>query len=408
MNYLLAVWLCLPSFLMVVFSLPSLAIGLIFTSLAAMLSTLLLNLKRRVQFSKPYLLILIAAVISIFVSHYAVQQPFTQKQGLGIVGLAVLAFTAPTVFHYYFSRQADRVSRELKWMYLIFFVIGMVGIVSPIRVGPFLPLNHPVFPFSEPSHFTLAYAQIASFALVFMRKRGRMLVVALSFLLALSLPNVTMLAVAFLLLLITVSVRIFLFLVLALAASMSYVLSLYPESLVYFTDRLVSGDAENLSRLVYVQGWESLILANLSTNWVGVGFQNLGNEPPGAATEIIRILTNEIDLNRLDGGFLFAKIGGEFGVVGVVVGGGLLILAILSGIKVRRKLKSELNTGDAALTIPLCSSYIFVVELMVRGVGYFSPTLILTLYFIPKAIGILRNKVPGKAAVHKVGRSVVN
>jgi len=396
MNYLLAAWLCMPSFLMVLFSLPSLAIGLLFTALTAMFSTLLLNLKRQVQFSRTYLSILALAVISIVVSHFAAQQPFTQKQGLAIVGLVILAFAVPTVLHYYFSRQASSVSRELKWTYLIFVVIGVIGVVSPIRVGPFLGLNQPIFPFSEPSHFTLAYAQIASLALVFMRQKGRLLVVSTSFFLALGLPNVTMLAVAVLFLLIVVSVRALLFLVLASVTVTGYILSSYPESLVYFTDRLVSGETENLSRLVYIQGWESLISANSATNGVGIGFQNLGNEPPGVATEIIRVLTNEIDLNRFDGGFLFSKMGGEFGFAGIIVGLFLLILAIWSGIRVRRELKLKLNVNDAITVIPLCSTYIFVVEMMIRGVGYFSPTLMLTIYFIPHALRRLRNKLPEK------------
>jgi hypothetical protein len=399
MNYLLAVWLFMPSLLMVVFSLPSLAIGLIATSIVAMFSTLLLNLKRRVQLARPYLSILAVAVISIVVSHYAANQPFTQKQGLAIVGIAVLAFAAPTVLHYYFSRQASCVSRELKWTYLIFVVIGLIGVASPIRVGPFLGLNHPVFPFSEPSHYALAYAPIASFALVFMKQRDRWLIVATSFFLAMGLPNVTMLAVAVLLLLITVSVQMLLFLTLALATVTAYVLSYYPDSLAYFTDRLVGGETENLSRLVYIQGWESLILANSVTNGIGIGFQNLGNEPPGAATGIIRALTNEIDLNRLDGGFLFAKMGGEFGVLGIVAGLSLLILAILSGTRIRRELKSRLKISDAIAIIPLCSSYMLVVELVIRGVGYFSPTFIIAIYFMPMTMRILRRKTNGLAPI---------
>lgn len=377
---------------MVVLSLPSLAIGLIFTSLAAMVWALLLRLNRKVQIAKPYLLILMAVVVSVVVSHYAVQQPFTQKQGLAIIGLAVLVFASQTVLHYYFSRQPGAISKELKWTYVIFVLIGIIGVVSPIRVGAFSGLNHPVFPFSEPSHYTLAYAQIASFVLPFIKQRGRMMVLAISFFLALGLPNVTMLAVAFLLLLITVSIRMFFFFILALFFAASYFLSIYPENFAYFTDRLINSDAENLSRLVYIQGWESLISANSVSNGIGIGFQNLGNEPPGVATEIIRVLTNEIDLNRLDGGFLFAKVGGEFGVVGIIVGLFLLSLSIFSGIRIRRELKSKLNINDAISIIPLCSTYMFLIELMVRGVGYFSPTLVLTVYFIHKAMRMLRTK----------------
>jgi hypothetical protein len=408
MNYLLAAWLFMPSFLMVVFSLPSLAIGLIATSIVAMFSTLLLNLKRRIRSGGLYPTILAAAAISIFLSYYGAQQPLSQKQGLAIVGLIVLAFAAPTLLHYYFSRKASYISRELKWLYLIFVVIGLTGVVSPIRVGEFSSLGHPVFPFAEPSHYALAYAQIASLTLPFLKHSERLLVVLATLLLALSLPSVTLLVPVLLLLLITVSTRLLLLLVLIFVAVIYYMMRSSPDALVYFTDRLISGGPENLSRLVYVQGWESLISAVSMSNGLGIGFQNLGNEPPGSATEIIRALTNEIDLNRADGGFLFAKIGGEFGVVGILAMLSLLILAILSGLRLRRELRFKFPIENALAIVPLCSTYIIIVEVLVRGVGYFSPTFIIAIYFIPMAIRILRRKTSSGLGPTKTARLLDN
>lgn len=394
MNFLLVVWLCMPSFLMVVFSLPSLALGLLATSVVTMLSTLLLNLNRRLRFEKLYLAFLAAAVVSILLSHYLAQQPFSSKQGSSLAGLVVLAFGASTFMHYYFSRGAISISTGVKRTYLFLVAIGLISIVLPIRVGPYSLLNQPVFPFIEPSHYTLAYAQIASISLPFLKRNGRLLLVLTSFLLALSLPNTTMLAIAFLLLLVTASVRLLLLMPMTLVPVIMFITTSAPDVLIYFTDRLTSDGAANLSRVVYIQGWESLVSAISTTNGLGIGFQNLGNEPPGEATAIISTLTNDSTLNRADGGFLFAKIGGEFGVIGVIAALSLLVLAILSGIRLRRELKSRLNTENALALIPLCSTYIVIVEMLIRGVSYFSPTFLIVIYFMPKALHILRNKTP--------------
>lgn len=387
MSYLLAIWLCMPSFLMVVFSFSSLAAGLIATSFLAFLLTLLSNLKRSIRIGRSYLVILVTAVISVLLSRYLVQQPLSHKQVLAMVGLAVLAFAAPTLLHHYFSRNVRDVSRELRWTFFAFVVIGLVGVFWPIRLGPFAALNHPIFPFSEPSHFALAYGQVAALALFFFRRKGRLLVVTTSFLLAVGLPNTTMLMVALLLLFVTASFRFLMIFPLVAGAVIGLLLNSSPDSLAYFSDRLASG--ENLSHLVYMQGWESLISANLETNGIGIGFQNLGNEAPGVATEIIRTLTNEIDLNREDGGFLLAKIVGEFGLLGLVATLFLLALAIWSGIRMRHELKFRLNTKRAIVLIPLGSVFISTVEILVRGVGYFSPTFILTIYFIIPAVRVL-------------------
>ena len=399
MNYLLAAWLCLPSFLMVVLSLPSLAIGLIFTSFAAMLSSLLLNLKRRVHLGKPYLVILTVAAISVFVSHFIGQQPLSQKQGLAMAGLLVLAFSASTLLHHYFSREAGCVSRGLKGAYFFLVVIGLIGVMWPVRVGPFTPLNHPVFPFAEPSHFTLAYAQVASLLLPFLKRRGRLAIVLISFFLAFGFPSATMLVVALLLSLVTIPLRWLFILAISVVPVIWFITASAPEAFVYFTDRLANTDEGNLSRLMYIQGWENLISAISTTSGAGVSFQNLGNEPAGVSTELIRALTGGVDLNRADGGFLFAKIGGEFGVLGVFVALTLIVMSIWSGVRVRRELKADLSAERALAILPLFPIYIFIVEILIRGVGYFSPTFLLTLYFIPQAMRLLLNKRSRRAAL---------
>jgi hypothetical protein len=407
MNALLAACLCMPAFLMAVFSLSSLAVGLIATSTVAMLATLLLNVNRSPRIDKPYLVFMVAAVLSILLSHFLVQQPISSKQASSLAGLLVLAVSASTLLHYYFSRSARVVSRGLKWLYLFLVAIGVINIALPIKIGPYADSFRPVFPFLEPSHFALVYAQIASLALPFFKKPGRFLVVITSFLLAIGLPNATMLIVAFLLLLVTASFRFLLFSFLIIAPAIRFVMTATSDLFVYFTDRLSSSGAENLSRLVYIQGWESLGSAVTVSNGIGIGFQNLGNEPPGPATAILARLMDDHTLNRADGGFLFAKLGGEFGAVGIMTALSLLALAIWSFFRLRRELRHTLNAETALALIPLCSTYIFIIEILVRGVGYFSPSLIVAIYFIPLSVRVLRNKASIRRAPGKPDRELV-
>lgn len=404
MNALLAVWLCLPSFLMAVFSLSSLAVGLIVTSTVAMLATLLLNFNHRLRIDTLYLVFLAAAALSVLLSHFLVQQPFSSKQGSSLAGLLVLAVGSSTMLHYYFSRGAKNISRGMKWVYFLLVAIGLINVALPIRIGPYADLFRPVFPFLEPSHYALVYAQIASLTLPFFKKLGRFMVVMISFLLALSFPNTTMLVIALLLLLVTASFRFLFFTALIIAPATLSVTTSTPDLFAYFTDRLSSAGTENLSRLVYIQGWESLNSAIAISNGIGIGFQNLGNEPPGQATAILARLLGDLTLNRADGGFLFAKLGGEFGVVGIIISLSLLVLSIWSLFRLRRELPYKLDSESALALIPLCSTYIVIVEILIRGVGYFSPSLILAIYFIPLTVRVLRNKVTIKRAPRKSDR----
>lgn len=394
MSYLLILWFCLPSLLMAMASLPSLAIGLLVTSIVGAVPTLLADLSRRIKVGWLYPMILAAVALSVLMAHYVTQQPFSSKQGSSVLALVVLGFIAPTLFHYYFLRKGGSISRELRRTYLVFLAIGLVGVMWPVRGGPYGVLAHPVFPFLEPSHYGLAYAQVAAITLPFLRRGQRMLVVLMSFTLAFGFPNVTMLVTAFLLLVVTAPVWLVLLLLAMSVPVWVLVTTVAPDAAVYFLDR-ISGSGENLSRLVYMQGWESLMSANLVTSGVGIGFQNLGNEPPGAASMIISGLTGDSSLNRADGGFLVAKIGGEFGIVGIIASLLLVLLSILSGKKMRAALKRNLDTETARAVMPFCSVYIFLVELLVRGVGYFSPSLILVGYFLPKTVLALRNKELG-------------
>jgi hypothetical protein len=144
-------------------------------------------------------------------------------------------------------------------------------------------------------------------------------------------------------------------------------------NLEYYSSRLIQNDSENLSTLVWIQGWENSILMLKQTWGLGVGFQQFGiGGLKGAATDAIAILRANEDnstLNQLDGGTLGAKIIGEFGVFGVIAIIWLLKNCIISFIRLKSRKIANLEPIEIFY---LCIMISFFVELFVRSMSYIS------------------------------------
>ena len=146
----------------------------------------------------------------------------------------------------------------------------------------------------------------------------------------------------------------------------------------YYTDRLVFSGTENLSTLVYLQGWQLIEESlNRSIGW-GLGFQQLGlAEPNSIAANKIFEMTNSY-MNQKDGGFMLAKIVSEFGVVGFFLVVAFLIIAFTAFIKLRKVARND-SKVDSVMIISCCFVVSYLVELFIRGAGYFTPTTLMML-----------------------------
>ena len=93
-----------------------------------------------------------------------------------------------------------------------------------------------------------------------------------------------------------------------------------PAYYAYITARtttMLDSDNENLSALVYLQGWEYVIATIKTFNGFGIGFQQLGE---------IRLQSKSQDLleylgypfNQNDGSFFFSKFFVEFGWIAIL------------------------------------------------------------------------------------------
>ncbi len=149
------------------------------------------------------------------------------------------------------------------------------------------------------------------------------------------------------------------------------------QNLDYYLARLdFSQDSQNLSSLVFLQGWQLMDESLHATHYVGRGFQQLGLvDSDSQATQLIYALIQD-SLNLLDGGFTMSKLVCELGAAGIA-----LALALI-GVTWRatRTLRLAMASPRAAARIPAARVFAaailvgYLIELLVRGVGYFSPS----------------------------------
>jgi hypothetical protein len=253
------------------------------------------------------------------------------------------------------------VARAARLSFWILCVIGFFGAVGlqPPHVGRF-PKS--TFPFTETSHFVLAFAPIYLYMCATARRGRRDLWLLLGFALALLLKSGTLLAVAFVAAVICRRFVIVLVSVLLIAAAGLTV------QFKYFASRIaLSNDSTNLSALVYLEGWEMLDDSLIKSHGWGVGFEQLGLQGSNVpAAEAIRNLIQGQDLNLKDGSFVLSKLGSEFGAVGLLLVAGYALLAL--------KCLRALRSGRGSLNEQFARSVVlaFWVDMFVRGTGYFS------------------------------------
>jgi hypothetical protein len=148
---------------------------------------------------------------------------------------------------------------------------------------------------------------------------------------------------------------------------------------LYFTDRLIINDnSSNITTLTYLQGWSDMVISLEYSDYLGVGFQNMGTLAPSAYGETIYALTG-VYKNREDGGFLAAKIVSEFGFLGVVI----ILFYLKYFFRSIKMLWQHVKAVDFKQHSVLVFSngviVAFAVELFARGYGYFSPGFILVI-----------------------------
>ena len=268
---------------------------------------------------------------------------------------------------------------------IVFFVFMiLLWMVSLLEVS-FLTRHHKsIFPYNEPSHFSLFFSPLFFYVACISRGKFRIVVIVFSLVLGILMPNLTIILSAILIGLILYRYR-FLLILSLIGISFFY----FYSDTTYFIERLnFSDENRNLSVLTYMQGWELSWKHFISTNGLGIGFQQLGFIP--ISTEYGDIIFSIIgdSMNVKDGSFNAAKILCEFGLFG--------FFFIMYYFKIFFNSSRMLNAFssekkiDSFYIFASCSIVTYFSEIFMRGIGYFSQS---TFLFIT-SIFILLNYKP--------------
>ncbi len=243
--------------------------------------------------------------------------------------------------------------------------------------------SHPAFPFSETSHFALAFGPVYLYRCVRARNSVQYLWIIFGLVTAILLHSATLLAFAGGGALLC---RKMLFL--AALGAIPFIAGA-ASHLHYFTSRAdISSHSSSISALVYLQGWEFIIRSLRETDGLGLGFQQLGVHSLSVpASALIRAMNNGKDLNTMDGSFLFSKLASEMGVIGIALGVAYLVTCW----KLIRRLRScSVSPHDV---FAACMFVGFGIDMFVRGIDYFygGPLLFLGAFLsLPRGKGMFR------------------
>lgn len=318
--------------------------------------------------------LLVVALLSAHLVIPALADEIDVAKALGSLVIAVIAILACGTAGSLFGEASDRVVKyavvTAMAVFLIAAVFSLIGIQPPSTTAT----GKPVFPFTEPSLFAGALLPIIAFLGVTGQGWRRWAWILVGFLLGYLLENLSLVVgsiVVTVACLTTVRLAVF-------GAGVALITPLL--DLTYFLDR-VQFDVTattNLSTLVYIQGWELIGSATRKTLGWGLGFQQLGYTFLDAPTSnLIYRLTNGTDLNLREGSFAAAKLISELGIFGLLLIVTHVYVATKALIGIRRV---AVNGGSRPLgeLLALCSVYTYIVDMFVRGAGYFSsPTMLM-------------------------------
>jgi len=370
---LLAGLLFFPPLLPFLLNATSFLIGTIIVCLALLFSYLagFIVVRRSESFTE---IAVFTGLLSLFVlAHLAICYLFIPVAlGRALQTLPVLAIfllAVPVVVAAIFERDDASIDRAVLIMmigFLLSALLSVIGLQPPGNYG-----EKPTFPFTEPSFLAFTIVPVLIYFCVTRSFLWRWAAVAALAAFAATVSNLTTLATCLL-----VTLTFARWWQIGGAAGAGYLVWPYVDQ-DYFIDRLtLTEETVNLTALVYLQGWQMLEESLRVTEGWGRGLQQLGI---GYTNTLASYRINQLmggDLNLLDGGFLLAKTGSEFGIIGIAAIAALTIFAGFALLRLR-----AFARGKAELSRALILSYSSVVgitvEIYLRGSTYFTGTMLL-------------------------------
>jgi hypothetical protein len=380
--------LLLPHFIFVAFKASSLALGVLLV--AIMLAPLYFLRMVQEKFSISFLLGLLTSFLFVTIySVYAVATTDDLKPLYSLV-LFVGVLISLEIKHSLHVVGGEGVKKVFTWLFLVLFLLGVGSLLIDIKLFNYGLREKPVFPFSEQSHFALTIGVIVLALISVSKPVTATFYVFFITLLAVIFPNLTLLVFSFLGVLILILRFNWQLMIASLFVGGILVAFLGSFDLIeieYFSSRLSVTEANNLTTLVWIQGWLLAYLNFFQTHGIGLGVQSLGLTTTvfPETSSLIYAISGKIN-NATDGGFLASKIISEFGVFGVGLTVFYLFWLIGYLFEVNRfsNYSKSLERNDDFNLKAMAGGVVFafLVEYFFRGYGYFSPTAILVLSFV--------------------------
>jgi hypothetical protein len=310
----------------------------------------------------------IAALILVhFVISMLLVRVDVERFGASLLALVVMIVGAIAVSPALFTRVSQATVQRLFYAFLLVAIFAILGI-QPDLVNA---TSKPTFPFSEPSMFALSLGPVLLFVAVTARRIRRMLYIGAVVAVGLLLQNMTMIVGAMIVLVVCLPIRLLLMSIMLIVIGL---VSIDSSNFSYYTDRLnFSSGSDNLTALVYQQGWQMMGEAWTASYGWGTGFQQLGvNGTSVDAGKTIVALIGQ-NSNLLDGSFVLCKLVSEFGIFGLLAVLAYLSFALQSFRRLREYALSG-RPGEDGVLLADAVVLMFLIEIFMRSAGYLTGT----------------------------------
>lgn len=371
--------LFLPSSFMMMFNTSSHTQGLTVALIVAFFSLLFSGVsKKYITRANPLLFVLILLAITLHgLLVHGLTNNFDNQKFIGSLILLPLLYAVSAGLASVAHQSSDKSFDKL--IVICFYTFLLIGILGILKISPFNGGYKEVFFFSEPSHFARPFLPFLAYMAVTRKGVSRILFILSGLILGALLENLTL-----------VVGLVFVGLLFAKKRSLVTILVIFVLILIlknyidldYFIDRLnFSSDGNNLSSLVYLQGWEGALNHLKGSYFMGYGFQQYGLNEIASEAELRIYDIIQGQLNYNDGSFMAAKIIGEFGVFGLFALFGFSIVwfksakALASSVDIRR-----LEYVNPQSLFFSCVFFCALTDFFVRGSGYFNAPM--TLFYV--------------------------
>jgi hypothetical protein len=376
-NFFLLAIVFTPSLFMMLFKTSSMALSILLIAFSIIVvecfkSVFILNKISNNYFSKVhtvfylFLFILIHYITNVLI--FSKNQD-SSKFILSYISFIVIFFSAKLLASSLNTLSYKSIDHNINIIVYFLLCNSIVSLTGTDFIGN--ATHKPVFLFSEPSHFTLVAGYFLMYYIYF-RSIKWFYIGGFFLFWALYIQSFTMLLTLIAILLLNFRVNYMLIFLGVIVSSSLFLLNFNTD---YFTSRLIfSVDNANLSTLFLMQGWENAFLSIKETYGLGLGFQQLGTvvTSVGEISEQLNLLSSG-ELNNFDGGTLAAKIIAECGVIGFIFILNFLKRAYKSFFVLKKIKANKLSNVSNLAVFGHCVNILFIIELFVRGVGYFSP-----------------------------------